>query len=38
VTQEGHATNNAPSDDNVMIRCDGHEVIGYTIVHASKRE
>ena len=38
MTQAERATNSAPSEDNVMIRCDGDEVIGYTILHASKRK
>jgi len=31
------ATESELSDDDVIVRYDGSEVIGYTILHASKR-
>ena len=31
------ATDSEMSDDDVIIRYEGEEVIGYTVLHASKR-
>jgi len=32
-----HATDSELTEDDVIIRYEGDEVIGYTILHASKR-
>lgn len=32
-----HATDSELTDDDVIIRYEGDEVIGFTILHASKR-
>lgn len=32
-----HATDSELTDDDVIVRYEGDEVIGYTILHASKR-
>jgi len=32
-----HATDSKLTEDDVIIRYEGDEVIGYTILHASKR-
>ena len=32
-----HATDSELTDDDVIIRYDGDEIIGFTILHASKR-
>lgn len=32
-----HATDSEPTDDDVIIRYEGDDVIGLTILHASKR-
>jgi uncharacterized protein YuzE len=32
-----HATDSELADDNVIVRYEGEEVIGLTILHASKR-
>jgi uncharacterized protein YuzE len=32
-----HATDSELTDEDVIVRYEGDEVIGYTIVHASKR-
>ena len=33
-----HATDNELTKDDVIVRYEGDEVIGHTILHASKRE
>jgi uncharacterized protein YuzE len=33
----GHATDSEITDDDVIIRYEGEEVIGFTVLHASKR-
>jgi uncharacterized protein YuzE len=35
--REGEATDSELTDDDVVVRYDGDEVIGLTILHASKR-
>lgn len=32
-----HATDSELSDDDIIVRYDGDEIIGLTILHASKR-
>lgn len=32
-----HATDSEMTDDDVIIRYEGEEVIGFTVLHASKR-
>ncbi|MEI8014061.1 MAG: DUF2283 domain-containing protein [Nitrospira sp.] len=32
-----HATDSEITDDDVIIRYEGEEVIGFTVLHASKR-
>ena len=32
-----HATDSEMTDDDVIVRYAGEEVIGYTVLHASKR-
>jgi uncharacterized protein YuzE len=32
-----HATNSEPTDDDVIVRYEGDEIIGLTILHASQR-
>ena len=32
-----HATDSELTDDDVIIRYEGQEVVGYTILHASER-
>ena len=32
-----HATDSELTDDDVIIRYEGDQVVGYTILHASKR-
>jgi uncharacterized protein YuzE len=32
-----HATDSEMTDDDVIIRYEGKEVIGFTVLHASKR-
>ena len=32
-----HATDRELTDDDVIVRYEGDEVIGYTLLHASKR-
>jgi uncharacterized protein YuzE len=32
-----HATDSELTDDDVIVRYEGDEVIGYTILHASRR-
>ncbi|MGI8927075.1 MAG: DUF2283 domain-containing protein [Tepidiformaceae bacterium] len=32
-----HATDSEMTDDDVVIRYEGEEIIGYTVLHASKR-
>lgn len=32
-----HATDSELTDDDVIVRYDGQEVVGYTILHASQR-
>lgn len=36
--QAGSATDSELTDDDIIVRYEGDEVIGYTILHASKRE
>lgn len=33
----GHATESEMTDDDVIIRYEGEEIIGFTVLHASKR-
>lgn len=33
----GQATDSELTDDDVIVRYDGDQVIGYTVLHASKR-
>lgn len=33
----GHATDSELTDDDVIIRYEGDEVIGFTVLHASQR-
>lgn len=33
-----HATDSELTDDDVIIRYEGHEIIGLTILHVSRRE
>ena len=32
-----HATDSEMTDDDVIVRYEGEEVIGFTVLHASKR-
>ena len=32
-----HATDSEMTDDDVIIRYEGEEIIGFTVLHASKR-
>ena len=32
-----HATDSEMTDDDVIVRYEGEEVIGYTVLHTSKR-
>jgi len=32
-----HATDSVMTDDDVIVRYEGEEVIGFTVLHASKR-
>ncbi len=32
-----HATDSEMTDDDVIIRYEGEEVVGFTVLHASKR-
>ncbi len=34
----GDATDSELPDDDIIIRYDGEEIIGFTILHASKRK
>jgi uncharacterized protein YuzE len=33
-----HATDSELTDDDVIVRYEGEEVVGYTILHASQRD
>jgi len=33
-----HATDSEPTDDDIIVRYDGDDIIGYTILHASQRQ
>ena len=33
-----HATDSEMTDDDVIIRYEGDEVVGFTVLHASKRQ
>ena len=33
-----HATDSELTDDDVIVRYEGQEVVGYTILHASQRD
>ena len=33
----GHATDSEMTDDDVIVRYAGEEIIGFTVLHASKR-
>lgn len=33
----GHATDSELTDDDIIVRYEGDDVIGYTVLHASKR-
>ena len=33
----GYATDSEMTDEDVIIRYDGEEIIGFTVLHASKR-
>lgn len=33
----GHATDSEMTDDDIIVRYEGEEVIGFTVLHASKR-
>lgn len=33
-----HATDSELTDDDVVVRYDGDEVVGFTILHASQRD
>ena len=35
--QSGHATDSELTDDDIILRHDGEEVVGITILHASQR-
>jgi uncharacterized protein YuzE len=35
--RKGKATDSELTDDDVIIRYEGTEIIGYTVLHASKR-
>jgi uncharacterized protein YuzE len=35
--RKGKATDSQLTDDDVIVRYDGDEVIGYTLLHASQR-
>lgn len=36
-TKPGHATDSEMTDDDVIIRYEGDEIIGFTVLHASRR-
>lgn len=33
----GHATDSEMTDDDIIVRYEGKKVIGFTVLHASKR-
>ncbi len=33
-----HATDSELTDDDVIVRFEGEEIVGYTILHASQRD
>ena len=35
--KSGHATDSELTDDDIILRYDGEEVVGITILHASQR-